>query len=190
MANATKQAARPSPTAVAYAQSMLELANEQKQAEAIGTELKELRKVVGENPAANEVLVNPAIGVDERAHMLDRIFKNNVSPLLFNVLGVMNQHNRLGLIGEVAQAYGELLDKQLNKVEVEVIVASAMDAQMLSNAQTKISAALGKEAVVHQRVDESIIGGVVVKVGDRLIDASVKYQLEAMKQQMLASAPK
>ncbi len=190
MSQATKQAIRPSPTASAYAQSILDLANEQKQAEAIGAELNQLRSIVEQNPAAREVLVNPAIGVEERAAMLDRTFRNNVSPLLFNALSVMNQHNRLGLIAEIAQAYSEMLDAQLGKVEVEVTVAHALDAQMMSNAQTKITAALGKEAVVSQRVDEGIIGGVVVRIGDTLIDASVRHQLEAMKQQMLASAPK
>jgi F-type H+-transporting ATPase subunit delta len=175
---------------MAYAHSLLELANEQKQAEPIGAELNDLRKIVEDNPAAREMMSNPAIGVEERSKMLDRTFRNNVSPLLFNVLGVINQHNRLGLVAELAQAYRELLDKQLGKVEVEITVASALDSQMASNAQTKITAALGKEAVVHQKVDPSIIGGVIVRVGDKLIDASVRHQLEAMKQQMLAAAPK
>ncbi len=190
MAQSTKQAARPSPTAHAYAQSLLDLANEQKQAEAIGAELNQLRQIVDANPSAREVLVNPAIGVEEREQMLQRTFKNNVSPLLYNALGVMNQHNRLGLISEIAQAYSELLDKQLGKVEVEITVAHALDSQMMSNAQTKITTALGKEAVVHQRVDDNIIGGVIVRIGDKLIDASVRHQLDVMKQQMLSAAPK
>src|SRR4051794_5727520 len=119
MSQAIKQVARPSPTAIAYAQSILDLANEQKQAEAIGSELNQLRQVIESNPSAREVLINPAIGVEERAQMLGRTFRNNVSPLLFNALSVMNQHNRLGLIAEIAQAYSEMLDKQLGKVEVE-----------------------------------------------------------------------
>jgi len=185
-----KRVTRPSPIAIAYAQSLLELANEQKQAEPIEAELLELRKLVDETPSAGEVFTNPAISIIERAQILDRIFRGKVSTLLFNVLGVMNQHGRLGYIGELVQAYHDLLDLQLNKVEVDLIVAHPLESDALNSAQQKISAALGKQAVVHQQIDESIIGGMIVRVGDKLIDSSVKHQLEAMKQQLLASAPK
>ena len=181
---------RPSPTAIAYAQSLLELASEQKQAEPADVELAALRTIVEQTPSAREIFTNPAIGIAERQQILDRIFRGRISELVFNLLGVMNQHDRLGLIAEVAQAYHDMLDVQLGKVEVDLIVAHALDSDALVAAQQKISAALGKTAVVNQRVDESIIGGIIVKVGDKLIDSSVKHQLEAMKQQLLASVPK
>ncbi len=186
----TSTQARPSPIAIAYAQSLLELANEQKQAEPIEAELSELGKIVTDNPAASEVFINPAVSIAERAEMLGRIFRGKISPLLFNVIGVMNQHGRLGLIAELAQAYHDLLDLQLGKVEVDLIVARQLEPGELAAAQQKISVALGKNAVVHQRVDESIIGGMIVRVGDKLIDSSVKQQLATMRQQLLASAPK
>ena len=179
-----------SPTALAYAQSVLDLANEQKQAEAIGQELDQLSQIVAENPSFGEVLTNPAISTGERERLLEKIFKGNVTPLVFNTLGVLNQHNRLGLIGQIAQGYSELLDEQLGKVEVDLTVAHALSAEQLEQARQHISHRLGRDAVVHQYVDESVIGGIVVRVGDKLIDASVRYQLQAMKEQMLAAAPK
>src|SRR5262245_4514818 len=104
-----------SPAAIAYAQSILDLANEQKQAEAIATEVAALRQLVDENPPFREVLTNPAISTAEREQLLERIFKGKVSPLLFNTLGVLNEKNRLGLISQIAQGYGDLLDEQLGK---------------------------------------------------------------------------
>ena len=179
-----------SPTAVTYAQSVLELANEQKQAEPIGQELAGLKQILDETPQIREVFTNPAISAEEREQLLQRAFKNNISPLLFNTLGVLNQHDRLGLISQIAQAYDDLLELQLGKVEVDLTVAQKLEPQQLEEARTRISAALGRDAVVHQYVDDSIIGGMILRVGDKLIDSSVRYQLAAMKKQLLESAPK
>ena len=181
---------RPSPVALAYAQSMLDLANEQKQAESLGQELADLKKVLDESPAAKEMFSNPAVSVDERTQMIDRVFRGKVSPLLFNTINVMNQHNRLGQLGQVALAYSNLLDEQLGKVEVDLIVAHKLTPEQLETAKQKITAALKRDAVVHVYVDESIVGGLVLRVGDKLIDASVKNQLQAIKQKLLASIPK
>jgi F-type H+-transporting ATPase subunit delta len=175
---------------VAYAQSLLELANEQKRAEPLGAELAELKKILDANPIAREVFSNPAIGIEEREQMLARVFRNNLSQLLFNAMSVMNRHGRLGLLGQVAAAYGDLLEEQLGKVEVDLIVAQKLSPDQFETAKQKITKALGREAVLHQYEDATIVGGMVLRVGDKLIDASVKYQLQAMKQQLLASAPK
>ena len=179
-----------SPAAMAYAQSLLDLANERKQAEPIAQELAGLRKIVDENPTFREILSNPAISTDARAGLLNKAFRHNVSELLFNTLGVLNQKNRLGLISQIARAYDDLLDQQLGKVEVDLTVAQKLTAEQLEAARQKVSKALGREAVVHQYVDESVLGGMVLRVGDKLIDASVRYQLQAMKEQLLAAAPK
>ncbi len=190
MATKTEQQAHASPIALAYAQSLLDLANERKQAEPVNQELAGLRQIVDENPSFREVLTNPAISEDERAKLLDKVFRNNVSELVFNTLGVLNQKNRLGLISQISRGYDDLLDEQLGKVEVDLTVAHKLSSEQLDQARQKISQALGRDAVVHQYVDESVLGGVVVRVGDKLIDASVRYQLQAMKEQLLAAAPK
>src|SRR4051812_48256167 len=179
-----------SPLAVAYAQSVLDLANQNGQAEAVGGELAGLKQVVDENPSFREVLINPSIGEDERGRLLDRVFRNQVSPLLFNTLGVLNQHGRLGLIDQIASAYDDLLDQQLGKVEVDLTVAQKLTPEQLERARLHIGTALGRDAVIHPYVDENIIGGMIIRVGDKLIDASVKYQLSAIREQLLAAAPK
>src|SRR5215207_1870195 len=172
MTRASKQS-RPSPLSVAYAQSLLQLANERKEGEPLGQQLADVRKIVESNASAGEMFTNPSVSVDERAKLLDKVFRHNVSPLIFNLLGVMNQHGRLGLITQVAEAYDDLLDEQLGKVEVDLIVAQKRAPDQLAAAQQKISAAIGRQAVLHQYEDNKIIGGMVIRVGDKLSDASV-----------------
>lgn len=185
-----KQPTHASPAALAYAQSLLELANEQNQADAIGGELKALRQLVADNPSFREVLSNPSISIEERTGLLDNTFRGKVSSLVFSTLGVLNRKNRLGLLEEVAQGYDDLLGKQLGRVEVDITVARELSADQLEKARAEISKALGKDAIIHQHVDENVIGGAILRVGDRLIDASVRYQLAAMREKMLAAAPR
>ncbi len=182
-----QHASRANPAAHPYAQSLLELALEQNQAEPIGRDLAALGEAINTDPAIRDFLRNPSIPEEQRLTLLKRAL-GSASPLLNNFLGVVSAHGRLGLLGQIATAYDELLDERLGKVEVDVTVAQRLSPDELENVRRRVSQALGKDAVVHQYVDESIIGGLVLRVQDRLIDASVRHQLDAMRQRLLAAA--
>jgi F-type H+-transporting ATPase subunit delta len=179
-----------SPVAMAYAQSLLELANEKGHAEAVEQELEQLRQLLDQNPTFKEVLGSPAVGTIEREQLIERVLRNSVSTLVFNTLGVMNKHGRLGLIEQLSNAFSELLDQQLGKVEVDLTVSQPLTREQLETARKRISEALGRDAVVHPYVEPEIIGGMIIRVGDKLIDASVKYQLASIRERLLAAAPK
>jgi F-type H+-transporting ATPase subunit delta len=88
------------------------------------------------------------------------------------------------------EAFNDLLEEQLGNVEVDVTVAQRLDAGQLEQVRQRVSQALGRAAVVHQYVDESIIGGLVLRVQDKLIDASVRFQLDQMRRRLLQAVPK
>ena len=181
------QTKHSSAAAIAWARSLIDLANEKKQAEAIGQELSSLADIVNNNPTFQMYLADPGISETERGGAIQRIFGSQVSPLVRSFLGVLNQHGALRMIPAIAQAYDFLLDEQVGKVEVDVTVAQKLSPDQLEQVRQKVSTALKKDAVVHQYVDDSIIGGLVLRVRDQLIDASVKHQLEAMKEKLLAA---
>jgi F-type H+-transporting ATPase subunit delta len=179
-----------SPLATAYARSLLELGNEQNQAEPIGQELVDLEKVLESDSTFETFLSSPAIGEVERGQVIEKVFRGRVSPLLANFLGVLNRKGRLALLRQIAAAYQELLEDQMGLIEVDVISAQRLTAEQLEEVRKKVSAALKREAVVHQYVDESIIGGLLIRVEDKLLDASVKAQLRAIRRQLLAARPR
>src|SRR5436190_15449081 len=115
-----------SPTAVTYARSLLELAQERKIAVEIGDELASLYEILLENPTFKAFLSDPGVGGAERTRVLEKVLTSQVNPLLANFLGVMNVHGRLGLLGQIAQAYSDLLDEMLGKVEVDVTVSQRL----------------------------------------------------------------
>jgi F-type H+-transporting ATPase subunit delta len=185
-----RKSQQSSSTATAYARSLLELAREKDQAEPVGEELRDLRKLVESNPTFAEFLANPGVSEAERGEVLGRVFEGRVSPLLMNFLRVLNAHGRLGLLAPISETYDNLLDELLGKVEVDVIVARRLASEELEEVRGRVAQALGKEPVLHQYVDESIIGGLVLRVQDRLIDASIRSQLRLLREQMLAARPK
>ncbi len=171
----------------AYARSMLELANEQKQLEAVAGEISSLRDVIRSNPAFASFLADPSVGADERTRTIEKTFSGKVSPLVMNFLRVLNSRRRAGLLPEIADRFEELLAEQRGIVEVDVTVAQRLSDAELDQVRDRVSQALGKTAVVHQYVDESIIGGLMLRVGDRLIDASARYQLQTLRQRMMTA---
>jgi F-type H+-transporting ATPase subunit delta len=179
-----------STTALTYARALIDLAKEKTQAEPIGAELNDLKKVIDANPLFKRFLSDPAIGQEERRAVIDKAIRSQVSPLVANFIGVLQAHGRLGLLDQIASAYADLLDELLGKAEVDVTVAQQLSADELEQVRKKVSQAIKKDAIVHQHVDESIIGGLVLRVEDKLIDASVRSQLTSMKKQLLAARPK
>lgn len=176
-----------SPAAVAYARSMLELASESSSEEAVGAELGQIAGVLQENPSFRTFLADPSISQESRGQTVRKVFGGRVSGLILNLLGVMNAKDRLSLLGEVCDAYATLLDEKLGKVEVDVTVASRLDDAEFEQVRQLVASALKKNPTVNQRVDESIIGGLVLRVGDRMIDGSVRRQLAVMHDRLLAA---
>ena len=178
------------PAAMPYAKSMIELAEPQGQVDSIGAELSDLRQVLADNPSFARFLSDPGIKDSERNGAIERVLRGRVSPLVWNLIGVLNNKDRLALLPAIADAYEQILDQRRGIVEVDVTVAQRLSPEDLEMVKNRVSQALGKQAVVHQYVDESIIGGIRLRVGDKEIDASVKHQINTLRQRLLASRRK
>ncbi len=118
--------------------------------------------------------------------VLEHAFKNNVSELLFNLLIVLNAKDRLSLVRHVAAAYRDIVDERAKRVRVSVRSAVALSDEQTERLKAAIGQATGLEPIVHAKVDESLLGGMIVQVGDQVFDSSVRYRIEAMRNQLLA----
>jgi len=104
---------KQSGASVQYARALLDLANEKNQAEAIGQEMAELGKIIESNKSLASFLGDPGISSADRTEMLNKVFKGKVSPLVMNLMGVLNSKRRLGRLHAITDADQELLDEQL-----------------------------------------------------------------------------
>lgn len=171
--------------ALTYARSLLELADERDETEPVANDMGALRQILDENPTLVAFFKDPGISREERQAVLDRTLSDKANPLVMRFLSLMNERHRLGVLSAVIDAYESLLDEKLGKVEVDVTVAEKLADDELERVRQRVGEALKKDAVIHQYVDEEIIGGMILRVGDRIIDASVRRQLQAMKERML-----
>ena len=174
-----------STLALTYARSLLELANEGGRTEEVANDVDALGQVLGQNRTFVEFLKDPGISHEERNGALQKIFGGKLNVLLDRLIQIMSERGRLGMLPQVLGAFETLLDEQLGKVEVDVTVAQRLGDKELEDVRRRVSKALSKDAVIHQYVDEEIIGGMILRVGDQVVDASVRRQLEAIRQRML-----
>ncbi len=167
-----------------YARSLLALAQESGQLDAIEAQCVELSRWLNEHPQAMSLLSNQMLGVAERAGTVERLFRGRVSDLLLRFLLVMNRKGRLDRLQGVLDAFGHELLAIRGIVEVEAHVATPLDPSQAQAVAQRLSATLGREVLLHQKLDPELIGGIKLRIGDRLVDGSVAAQLRQLRNRL------
>ena len=171
-----------------YAEALLELATEQGVVDELAGQVQELMPTISAGGDLHRLLANPAIGDNERGQIIQRVFEGKVHDLLYKMLRVLGDKGRLGSLPEVAGGYLLAVAEARGQVDVQAYVATELDAAAVKQVADQIGQALGKTVSLSQRVDPALIGGMKIKVGDQLIDASVASQLRNMKNKMVAAS--
>lgn len=170
-----------------YAQSLLDLAQEQDQVDALAEQMQQLLPVLDEDGELDRMMDNPSIGQAERKQIVKRVFEGKVSDLLYRFIQVIADKDRLDSLPQIVAGFLILVAEHRGQLEVEAFVASKLDPATAERVAKTIGEHLGKQVTLRQHVDESLIGGLKIKIGDRLIDASVASQLQSMKNKMIAA---
>jgi len=131
------------------------------------------------------VLESPRVSKGAKGRILERALKGEAPPEFVRFLQAVVRRGRQGLLGEIAQEYQGLLDRKLNRVHAGVTLAIEPDAGTERQIVERLTRALGREVRAHFRTDRNILGGVVVRVGDRILDGSVRRRLTALRRRML-----
>jgi len=170
-----------------YADSLLELANEQNQAEEIGRELDDLKSLWRLEPSFASMMRSPAIDEDARRESLKRIFEGKASPLVLNLLLVLNDHHRAMILPHVCEAYRAKLDVQLKRQETHVTTAVKLTDAQRDRLRREVQRLTGKQPILIEKVDPELLGGMTVQVADRIYDTSVRRRLREMRTDLLAA---
>ena len=130
-------------------------------------------------------LDSPRVSKAAKAKLLERALKGEVPPEFVRFLQAVVRRGRQGLLTEIAQEYQVLLDQKLNRVHAGVTLTQDPDARTEKQVVERLAKALGREVRAYFRADPRILGGVVVRVGDRIYDGSVRRRLTALQRRML-----
>ncbi len=152
----------------------------------IADELEQLCELAREEPAFGEFLASPIIDVTRRGASLKSMLEGRVSDLCLRFMLVLNDKGRLGHLESIATAYDALVQEAHGRVEVDVFTAMPINEQDLEPVRAQVAAALSKEPVLHAYVDESMLGGIRLQIGDQLIDGSVSTRLRRLGEELAA----
>jgi len=130
-------------------------------------------------------LESPRVSKAAKSRILERALAGEAPLEFVRFLQAVVRRGRQGLLSEIAQEYQVLLDAKLNRVHAGVTLANEPDARTEKQVVERLTTALGREVRAYFRSDPKILGGVVVKVGDRIFDGSVRRRLTALQRRML-----
>jgi F-type H+-transporting ATPase subunit delta len=166
-----------------YAQAVFEMALEKKELERWQADLQ---KVAG--AAADDTLLaaleSPKIRFDDKIKLLTRVV-GDVNPLALNLVRLLIARSSIGIIGHIAEEYQRLLDNYHGVEPAEVVTAVPLDDRDKQRLTENLSGLVGKKVVIKPEVDPEIIGGIVARVGGRLLDGSTRSKLAALKREMV-----
>ena len=120
--------------------------------------------------------------------MLDRVFGSRVSPITLNFLKVLTKHDRLGVLRQVVRVAGQLWEQRSNRVPVLVELALDLDDSLHKEIVSSLRDSLGIDPVVTTKINPELIAGFVIRVGDKVYDASTRTSLEKSRQAMIERA--
>lgn len=144
--------------------------------------LGELARVL-QMPSARTVFLSPAVPAAQKAAALDRLLPN-ASPMVRNFVHILVNRDRLAEVPGIVEALNELINVQRGIITADVTTAIPLDAELERVVAQRLATHLGREAnkvSIRARVDPSIIGGVVARVGDQVIDDSVRGRIERLR---------
>lgn len=170
-----------SALATTYARALLDLANEREAAEAVREEFDELAAAMQASPDLSNLLTNPAIDDAQRERVLEKAFRGRMSDLLLNTLLVMARKGRAALTAAVHVSFAGLLAEQRGQATARVTTAYALDDERRQRVIDAIRVRTGKQISLEETVDPDILGGIIVQVGDELVDGSLARQLQRIR---------
>jgi F-type H+-transporting ATPase subunit delta len=165
-----------------YVKSLLGLAEEQKAVEAVHNDMLLFAKVADENPAFSLMLRNPIIKHDKKKEILEKIFKGKVHALTLAIFDIITRKNREGILIDIAKQFHTAYNDYKGITKGTVITATPLDATLRKELEQIVKKISNKKEVeLVEKVDADMIGGFVLNVGDRQIDASIKNKLKELK---------
>jgi F-type H+-transporting ATPase subunit delta len=170
-----------------YASTLVEFGQEKKVLPEIEEEIRFVADLVSENRELRQFLASPGIPKDAKKDFIDKIFKGQLSEIMNNFLKVLIDNDRQSNIIEISEAFCALLDDVNNRQRVTIITSTDLDSALKSKLTEKLKTVMKKEIILKQEIDASILGGIIIKVGDTVIDGSLVKDLRNIKINLLNS---
>ena len=171
-----------SRAAIRYAKALLSLATDQKSAEAVNDDMKIITTAILQSEDLSQMLQSPVVRSSDKKAVLASVFKNtNVATS--NLIDTLISNKRLALLNDVAAGYIQLYDQMRGTQVATVTTAIPLTSDLKTKVLAKVKELTDKEAEVENIIDESILGGFILRVGDIQYNASIANKLDKLKRE-------
>ncbi len=168
-----------------YASALFELAQEQSQLQPVENDLNRVQAMLDESPDLMRMVRSPVFSAEDQTKALDALLsKAGISGLTLNFVKLIVRNRRLFAMPDMIKAFRTLAAGARGEVEADVASATALNDSQLQALKETLKASIGKDVQINASVDPSLLGGLVVKVGSRMIDSSLRTKLSTLKLRM------
>jgi F-type H+-transporting ATPase subunit delta len=167
-----------------YAQALFEIAFQTNNLDGIEAELKDLTGLIEQNTEVAHVLYHPHISLTEKKELMEKLFAGHLSETVRHFLHLLIDRRRQNLLPDIVREFTLLADQARNIVEARVTSASPLSEGQETRLQSELVRITGKKVRIVKEVNPELIGGVLVQIGDRVIDGTVAYKLLRIRQSL------
>jgi F-type H+-transporting ATPase subunit delta len=165
-----------------YATALFELAQEANSVDQIGTDLATFQTLMDESDDLRRLVRSPVFSAEDQISALEAICAEaQIKSLALNFIKLAAQNRRLFVLSDMIKAYKTLVAQSRGEISAEVTSADTLSSKHLDDLKVAIKASVGRDVHLSTRVDPTILGGLVVKVGSRMVDNSLKTKLKNLK---------
>ncbi len=176
-----------------YAEALYEIASKEKvlpkyknMADRIEAELKAIETVFNENEKLQQLLYHPRITAEDKKDVLEKLFEGKISKITSNFLALLIDRRREAFFSDIVNEYVKLANAGRNIVAAQVASAVELNDKEKGKLGQALDRLTGKKVRTSYVVDPSLIGGIVVRMGDKVIDGSIKTRLATLKERLKA----
>lgn len=172
-----------------YAEALYEAAHDAGLTREIGDQLEQLLRVLKTDRELDLAFRSPALTAHRRRLLLEECFQGELHPFVLNLCQLLWTKGRENSLPSVVTAYRQLFRQEAGLLTAEVVSASNLTEEQLAPLRQALERRFGQPVVIEMKVDRSLLGGVRVRVGNTVLDGSVRGHLQAMRERMLSDLP-
>ncbi|MCY4779842.1 F0F1 ATP synthase subunit delta [Sphingobacterium sp. UT-1RO-CII-1] len=169
-----------------YAKSLIELAEEQNNLDAVKSDVEAVISILKSNSELLAVLKNPIIAVDKKQNILAAIFKDKANQLIVAFFNILVSKGRSNILLDIMEEFIREYNEKKGIVKATVTSATVLSETNLAELQNKITQEVNAQVILKNIVDPTLIGGFIVRVGDRQIDVSIAGKLNKLEKHFVS----
>lgn len=171
-----------------YAETLLRRAEKDDAVDAVTESIERFAEVLDSHPRFVELLEAPRLSAQEKKGVVTRVFENRLHPVVLGFVGLVIDRQREALLSNIASTWQTLADERANRQTATVTAVEPIEEKTLEGIRKALEKATGKHISIEEQQDPSLLGGIVVRTGDLVMDASLRSRLGQLGRRLRSSS--